>query len=147
MSRVEFPSGMLAVSRVPHWLLRRGLILGPLRLIETVGPRSGRTHSVPVAVLRFGGERWLVSPFGETAWVRHVRAGSTVRLGKGRNPRPVTLATVEPDRVPELLRVYRRRFGFVPFVRAAFDARSSGGVAAFAAEADRHPVFRISKRP
>ncbi|MGH1506333.1 MAG: nitroreductase family deazaflavin-dependent oxidoreductase [Acidimicrobiales bacterium] len=134
---------MLTLTKVPFRLLSVGIPMGPLVLLETTGRRSGRPRRTPVVVLRLGGVRWLVSPFGETAWVHNVRAGGEVRLGRGRRLEPVELTELDVvDRAP-ILREFRRRFGVVPFVRAAFEASGRDGVAAFAAEAEQHPVFRI----
>jgi hypothetical protein len=85
-----------------------------------------------------------VSPFGETAWVRNVRAGGQVRLGRGRRLRSIELTELAVAERAPALQLFRRRFGVIPFVRAAFEASNSDGVDVFAAEADRHPVFRIS---
>jgi deazaflavin-dependent oxidoreductase (nitroreductase family) len=132
-----------SVEAIDRAIVDWGMPMGPLALIETPGRHSGRRHRVPVVVLQVDGTRWLVSPFGDTAWVRNVRAGGEVRLGRGRRLRNVELTEVPVgDRAP-LLRRFRRRFGAIPFVRAAFDASGHDGVDAFAAEADRHPVFRI----
>ena len=142
-SPTSFPRGMLAVTQVPRWLLQRGLPMGPLALLETVGLRSGAVRQTPVVVLRAHGRRWLVAPFGEVAWLRNVRAGSPVRIGRGQRLESVTLSDAPAEVVPDLLRTYRRRFGAVPFVRAAFTAGGSAPVEAFAAEAHRHPALAI----
>ena len=140
----RFPIGLLAFSRVPDRLLSLGVPLGPLRLLETQGRRTGRLHRVPVVILRSGRERWLVSPFGETAWVHNVRSGTEIRLGRGRRLRSIELTELRvADRAP-VLRLYRRRFALIPFVRAAFDASGRDDSEVFAAEADRHPIFRVS---
>lgn len=140
---IEFPPGMLGATRVPAFLLRRGLPMGPLALLVTTGRRTGADHTVPVVVLRTPDATWLVSPFGDTAWVRNVRRDARARLRRGRVSRTVTLHELPVGERAEILRRYRRRFGAIPFVRAAFEASGSDAVAAFAAEADRHPVFRI----
>lgn len=140
-----FPRGMLAAGRLVEWSLSRGVPMGPLRTLQTRGRTTGRDHVVPVALLRTDGDEWLVSPFGDVAWVLNVRANGRAALGRGRRLRAVTLAEVRDDRVPELLRAYRRRFRAVPFVRAAFDATARDGVDEFAREAPRHPVFRVDR--
>lgn len=143
MNSIEFPAGMLTVSAIPQRLLRWGVPMGPMRLLETVGRRSGNAHVVPVVLLRTEGSDWLVSPFGEVAWVRNHRAGSPVRLGRGKNLRPVDLVDAPAVEIPGLLRLYRKRFGMVPFVRAAFAAGAKDHLDAFEAEAVGHPVFRV----
>ncbi|MDW3215623.1 MAG: nitroreductase family deazaflavin-dependent oxidoreductase [Ilumatobacteraceae bacterium] len=141
----RFSAGLLAFSRIPFRLLSIGVPMGPLALLETQGRRSGRSHRVPVVLLRSGEERWLVSPFGNTSWVLNVRAGSHVRLGRGRRLRSIELTELPIAERAPLLRIFRRRFGAIPFVRAAFDASGRDSIDAFAAEADRHPVFRITR--
>lgn len=136
---------MLTAGRLVEWSLSRGVPMGPLRTLHTRGRTTGRDHVVPVAVLRTDGQEWLVSPFGDVAWVRNVRADGRVALGRGRSRQPVVLSEVTDDRVPGLLRAYRRRFSAVPFVRAAFDATARDGVDVFAREAARHPVFRVDR--
>ena len=140
---IEFPPGMLGATRVPAFLLRAGLPMGPLALLVTTGRHTGADHTVPVVVLRTSDATWLVSPFGETAWVRNVRRDPRARLRRGRVVRTVTLHELPVADRADILRRYRRRFGAVPFVRAAFDASASDPVEAFAVEAARRPVFRI----
>lgn len=144
---VGLPAGTVAVTRIPHQLLSVGIPLGPLELLETVGRRSGRRRTTPVAVLQAHGARWIVSPFGETDWVRNLRASPCVRLGRGARLRPVTLTEAPASLVPELLRTYRRRYRFVPFVRAAFDTRTGDDTDSYARVAHRHPVFRVGHAP
>lgn len=138
---------MLAAGRVILWALARGMPMGPLRLLHTVGRSSGQDWVVPVAVLRTSDAEWLVSPFGAAAWVLNVRANGKAALGRGGHLVPVELTEVHDDRVPTLLRSYRRRFAAVPFVRAAFDATGRDDLEAFALEASRHPVFRLHRSP
>lgn len=139
----ELPPGMLAVTQIPARLLALGLPMGPLALLETVGRRSGQPRTTPVVVLAHRGERWLVSPFGETDWVRNVRTAPTARLGRGRRLGEVTLTSAPAELVPELLRTYRSRYRVIPFVRAAFRQQPGDSVEAYAEDAPSHPVFRI----
>ena len=137
------PAAATSVGRIPTALLEAGVLLGPLWLLETRGRRSGRTRTVPIAVLRHGGERWLVSPFGDVAWVHNARADSAATLRRGRSRHPVELVETYDGPVPEVLRRYRRTFRAVPFVRAAFRAGPTDSLETFAAIAARHPVFRL----
>lgn len=134
---------MLTAGRAVRWALARGMPMGPLWLLHTRGRSTGRDRAIPVAVLRTRGHEWLVSPFGATAWVLNVRANGKAALGRGGHLEPIELAEVHDDRVPVVLRSYRRRFAAVPFVRAAFDATGRDDLDAFAREAAHHPVFRL----
>ena len=46
--------------------------------LTVVGRRTGEPRRVPVIPVEFGGIRYLVSPYGESEWVRNLRA-----VGKG----------------------------------------------------------------
>ena len=134
----------MSVSRIPLAFLRLGVPMGPLRLLRTRGRITGRPSATPVALTRFDGEDWLVSPFGDTDWVRNYRANAVAELIRGRVSRPVLLVEVNDVRRPAVLRRYRSSFRLVPFVRNAFTAHPSDGIEAFAAEGHLHPVFVLS---
>jgi deazaflavin-dependent oxidoreductase (nitroreductase family) len=144
VSPADLPPRLDRISRVPHRLLTWGVPMGPLVLLRTRGRRTGLARTIPVAMLRHDGLQWLVSPFGDTAWVRNIRADAHAELGRGRRYRQVRLVEVDDDRKPEILRHYRRAFRAVPFVRHAFDAAPSDGPRAFQHEAHRHPTFLIA---
>lgn len=143
MTKPDLPPKLARMSRVPFRLLGWGVPMGPLVLLRTTGRRSGLTRTTPVAVLDQDGQEWLVSPFGETAWVHNARAGGRTELGRGRRFRAVRLTEIDDVRKPEILRGYRKKFGVVPFVRTSFEATGDDGTEAFAREAARHPVFLV----
>ncbi|WP_327587272.1 nitroreductase family deazaflavin-dependent oxidoreductase [Nonomuraea sp. NBC_00507] len=134
---------MIRLSRIPHQLLTWGIPMGPLMLLRTRGRHSGLPRTVPIATLRHAGHQWLVSPFGDTHWVRNLRAEARAELGRGHRFRPVRLVEVDDDRKLEILHAYRSAFGLVPFVRDAFDADAGAQPHVFAREAHRHPAFLI----
>jgi len=135
------PPQIAKMSRVPHRLLDMGVPMGPLKLLRTRGRRSGKPRTIPVVTFRHDGVEWLVSPFGDTAWVHNARADGHAEIGRGRRFRRVRLIEIDDARKPEVLLRYRRRYGIVPFVRHAFRATPSQGPAAFQQEAGSHPVF------
>jgi deazaflavin-dependent oxidoreductase (nitroreductase family) len=141
------PPGVSSASRLVQTLLRRGVPLGPLRLLETRGRTSGRPASTPVAVVRHAGKEWLVSPFGRMGWVRNYEANAVASLVRGRAERPIGLTEIRDERRAAVLRSYRSSFRLVPFVRRAFTAGPADPLDAFEAEADLHPVFLIEHRP
>lgn len=143
VTTTELPRGMLTATRIPHRLLVLGIPLGPLQLLETVGRHSARRRTTPIVILRAQGERWIVSPFGETDWVRNVRALHIARLGRGGRLRRVNLTEAPAELVPSLLRTYRRRYRLIPFVRAAFEPGSIDETE-IAELVRRHPVFHVA---
>jgi deazaflavin-dependent oxidoreductase (nitroreductase family) len=138
---------MLRVTRVLVPLLRAGVPLGPLRLLETRGRKTGAVRVVPVVVTRSGQNRWLVSVFGETGWVRNVRVSGEARLRRGRQAEAVSVTEVTGGQRAVVAMRLRRSFWMIPFVRAAFTAVPRDGLQAFEAEAAYHPVFAIIRRP
>ena len=124
----------------------RGLIalgLGPARtyLLTVPGRRSGQSRSTPVTLVESNGQRWLVAPYGPVGWVRNARAAGRVTLARGRRTETVALVELDAREAAPILRRYAEE---VPITRPFFDAGPDSQAAAFAAEAARHPVFRIN---
>ena len=120
-------------------LLRVGLAGGNTYLLTVAGRRSGRSYSTPVIVVEDGG-RWLVAPYGEVGWVRNLRAAGRATLSRGRRREELSASEVGPQESAPVLREYLRR---ARVVRPFFDVSPDAPLEAFAAEAGRHPVFRI----
>lgn len=126
-------------------VLIRGLLLvglGPPRtyLLTVRGRRTGRALSTPVTLVKAEGRRWLVSPYGEVAWVRNARAAGRVALARGWHTETVTVRELPPA---ESAPVLKRYITEVPITRPYFDVRPSSPLDAFVAEAPRHPVFLL----
>ena len=115
----------LAVYVVP----RRGADLRPMVFDMSMKPVDAT-----------GGRRWLVAPYGDVAWVKNARAAGRVTLARGRRVERVALAEVGPEESAPVLRRYVTE---VPITRPYFDAGPASDLAAFRAEAHRHPVFRV----
>ena len=122
----------------PSWAIRRasamltrlvdlGVPLGSLRLLE------GR-RTIPVMLFRLDGHDWLVSIFGETGWVRTLRATGVVRLRRGRHTKTFTAVEVDGEQSAAVVAQMRRQTRMNPLVRQAL--RAGHG----------HPVFRIEPR-
>jgi deazaflavin-dependent oxidoreductase (nitroreductase family) len=73
------------VNRAVRLGTRLGRDIDGVRELEVRGRRSGRLRRVPVKVLSVGGERYLVSLRGSSAWVENLRAAGTARLRFGRS--------------------------------------------------------------
>src|SRR3546814_56958 len=61
-----------------------GLGLGGAAVLEVRGRKSGDIHAVPVNPVEVGGQRYLFSPRGETAWVKNIRVSREGTLRRGR---------------------------------------------------------------
>ena len=121
-------------------LLRLGL--GPARthLLTVTGRRSGAPRSTPVTLVEEGGRRWLVSPYGEVAWVRNLRATGRATLSRCGHTVEIEVREVGVEEAAPVLKLYVTR---VPITRPYFDVKPESDLASFRAEAPRHPVFAI----
>jgi deazaflavin-dependent oxidoreductase (nitroreductase family) len=122
-------------------LIRLGVAPGDAYLLTTVGRRTGRRYATPVNLVAHDGERWLVAPYGEREWVKNARAAGWVELRRGRETLRADVAELPPAERAPILRAYVRA---VPVTRKFFAADRDAPVEAYAAEAGRHPVFRLS---
>ena len=119
---------------------RLGLAGKRAHLLTTVGRKSGRRYSTPVQLVLEDGRRWLVSPYGERAWVRNARAAGEVELTRALKTERVRIEEVAAQEAAPVLREYLRT---TPIVKPFFDAAKDAPIEEFAREAARHPVFRI----
>lgn len=111
-------------------------------LLTTTGRRSGADRTTPVNVVEVGGDRWLVSPYGQVGWVHNLRADATARLRRGGTRETWEVEEADAATAGPVLRAYVRK---IPVTAPFFDAKLSDPAEAFAAEADRHPVFRLAR--
>jgi deazaflavin-dependent oxidoreductase (nitroreductase family) len=125
-------------------LLRAGLAPPGYVVLMTRGRRSGRQRATPIRLLRYDGQEWLVAPYGAVSWVHNARAAGEVRLRRGRTMRTVEVFECGAQESAPVLREYVRK---EPVTRPYFDAKPRDPVSAFTAEADRHPVFRVTTPP
>ena len=127
-------------------LTEAGVSLAGSRVLTVVGRRSGLPRSTPVNLLDLDGQRYLVSPRGETEWVRNVRAADgAAELRVGRRVDRVRLTEVETSSRPPVLRVYLRRWGW-EVGRFVDGLTKDASDADLAAAAPGFPVFRLSPR-
>ena len=131
-------------NRLVQLFTRLGISVWGSRVLEHRGRTSGRLHRTPVNLLTYEGRPYLVSPRGNTQWVRNVRSADghlVLILGRHREHCTATEIPVE-DSVP-ILRSYLKRWSFeVGMFFGGVTADASD--ADLAAEAPRHPVFALA---
>ena len=130
--------------KLANWLLTALLRLGlgpqTTYLLTVRGRRSGKLYSTPINLIEHGDDRWLVAPYGVVSWVRNARAAGQVTLTRGRRSESVKITELGPDDSAPILKEYVQRNAITrPYIDAPPDAPAE----AFAAEASRHPVFKI----
>ncbi|MFC7622519.1 nitroreductase/quinone reductase family protein [Microlunatus sp. GCM10028923] len=129
------------INSVFRWLTRRGLGAGFRYVLTVPGRHSGELRSVPVDVIEVAGARWLVAAYGIVAWVHNVRAAGRITLSRAGTD---TAWLAEEVTGPETAAVLRAYLAAVPVTRPYFDVTAESSDAEFAAQAVRHPVFRLS---
>lgn len=153
MTDADRPSRTRPVYR-PSWVQQRANLMltralrkgrGPsfMRLLTVHGRTTGTPRTTPVVPVRDGDRVWVVSPFGEVAWVRNARATGRIELHRGDERTTYTVREVDDHEAVPVLRRYLSmpsRF----FVRRHVDVNAKSTDDAIAAEADRHPVFELT---
>jgi deazaflavin-dependent oxidoreductase (nitroreductase family) len=131
------------MNRFYGWLT--GLGLGPSHsyLLEVTGRRTGQKRWTPVNVLKYEGKLFLVATRGHTQWSRNVLVHRQVILKRGRVRLEFVLRPLEEAEKPEILKVYLGRFYWM--VSRFFPVSRDSPASAFAAIADRHPVFELTR--
>lgn len=120
-----------------------GVSIWGSRVLESRGRTTGLPRRTPVNLLHHEGHDYLVSPRGETQWVRNVRADGgrlVLLLGRRRDERHATEVPSSERVAP--LRAYLRRWKAE--VGVFFDGVGPDSPDdELAAIAGRHPVFRL----
>lgn len=99
------------------------------------GRHSGRWHTVPVAVLEYDGERYLVSYRGESDWARNLRSVGAGRLSSKGHVEDIAVTEVPINQRAQLLQAYRARYAAMPTVSNVLEALP---------EPADHPTFKIT---
>lgn len=134
------------VNRGVAGLTRLGFSVAGSRVLEVPGRKSGEARRTPVNLLAFDGKRYLVSPRGDTQWVRNLRVAGRGKLLLGRRTEPFSaLEVADADKEP-ILREYLRRWKWE--VGQFFDGVGPDATAdELVRIASDHPVFLIESRP
>jgi deazaflavin-dependent oxidoreductase (nitroreductase family) len=100
--------------RLPWWvpyfnvvakpLLALGVPIGPDVLLTVRGRRSGLPRTTPVTMGEYGGRRGFISPFGETNWVRNLRAAGMAAVRVGRRREEIRAVELDQDEAVRFLR-------------------------------------------
>ena len=131
-------------NRVVAALTKLGVSVYGSRVLEVKGRTSGEWRSTPVNLLRYEGQEYLVSPRGQTQWVKNLRASGHGRLRVGKRAQPFAAVELPDDEKPPLLRAYLKKWKFE--VGVFF-----GGVGPASSDEDLrriapdHPVFRLTE--
>ena len=123
------------------WLAARGI--GPKRMVrlEHKGRVSGDIRSTAVNWTEHDGLRYLVSPRGETQWVRNVRAdGGRAVLRHGGNSETVRLEEISVEGRAAIIKQY---VGDYKVVKREFGLEPDDSIEQYDGIAANHPTFLI----
>ena len=147
MSDVDkLPRWLKPMNRVIVALQRRGLALGPTRVLSVPGRRSGRMRTTPVSPLVVGGQRYVVGGSAQADWVKNARAAGWGVLAHGRVEEWVRLVALPAEECAPILREFPKQVpGGIPFFRGMYGLPKEKEALpeAFAALAPRCAVFRL----
>src|SRR5690349_913525 len=107
------PSFVGMLNPIARRVLKAGPLLGPNALITVRGRKSGIPRATPIARVEIDGGGWVIGTFGDTDWVRNVRAAGQAARTVGRSREG--LVADERD-VEGRTRSFREVLG--PYVRA-----------------------------
>jgi len=130
-------------NRMVASLTRAGVSVLGSRGLEVRGRKTGLARRTPVNLLSLDGRQYLVSPRGETEWVRNVRAdGGKLDLLLGSKRQHYRGEEVADADKVNVLRGYLRRWKAE--VGVFFDGVGPDSTdEEIRAIADKHPVFLI----
>lgn len=136
---------------VTRWMNRAFTRLASLGLtpsdtvtLEVRGRRSSRPRATVVTWVEVDGKRYLVSPRGESEWVRKVRAADGAATIRHRGRRQVCLEELPPETRAPILKAYLRKTKLA--TRQHFGLDPEAPLEEFERIAGRHPVFLIADR-
>jgi deazaflavin-dependent oxidoreductase (nitroreductase family) len=145
-----------SAKREPPWIMREVvdlltvLLVGRLgmddhngtRVLEVKGRKTGLWRATPVRLLELDGRRYLVAMYGNSRWVRNLRAQGAGRLRLGSDVtefRAVELAGTEQVAV---LRAYLKRWWSL-VARITTVTSPDASDEELAKAAPMHPAFRL----
>jgi deazaflavin-dependent oxidoreductase (nitroreductase family) len=144
------PSFVPALNGVIRRLLGAGLPMGPNGLLTIRGRSTGVPHTFPVAFLELDGRRYVQGTFGETNWVKNLRAAGEAVVSKGNASEEVDAIELTPDDAALVLRgalapfVGRRLMR--PLVGRFFNLPNRAGLDDYRVVARAHPTFELRTR-
>ena len=129
-------------------LLRAGFkLVGPgnypMYLLTVRGRKSGLPRTVPVAIIRRNGKRYVGSPYGIVDWVRNLRAAEEATLTRGRRSETVNAIELPTDEAALILREETR--GGNPFTRF-YGVTADSSLEEFERAVVIHPLFVLERK-
>jgi deazaflavin-dependent oxidoreductase (nitroreductase family) len=130
-------------NRLVAGLTEAGVSVWGSRILRVRGRTSGEWRSNPVNLLTLGERCYLVSPRGQSQWVRNLRVATSGELRVGKRTQLFASVELQDDEKADILRGYLKRWKME--VGVFFDGVSAKSPdAELARIAPNHPVFEIT---
>ncbi len=141
------PGFVARFNPIAQRLLGAGVPLGPNALITIRGRKSGFDRTTPVALVELDGRRWVLGTFGETNWVRNLRAAGAATLTIGGKRERVHAAELSKQEAAayytDVLGPYGRHLRFRRFLLKSI-LRAGEMLDDPVAAAEHHAVFELT---
>jgi deazaflavin-dependent oxidoreductase (nitroreductase family) len=98
------PTYVTFFTPILKFLLAAGVPLGLNGLITIRGRTSGLPRTTPVAIIAVSGRRWIWAPWGESHWVRNLRAAGRATITFRRREGEVTATELDATERVEFFR-------------------------------------------
>jgi len=146
------PNGVPAIVPILNPLIRRllriGMPMGPNILLTVRGRTSGEPRTFPVTLMEANGRQYVFATFGETNWVRNLRASSQAIVRRGRHEHAVVAHELTPEEAAPVLRVALDRFlnsPARPLIRRWYELDDDSTPEDYLREARRHAGFELTE--
>lgn len=131
-------------NRLASTLVRLGLPVGLIHLLTVRGRKSGEPRTIPIAVIKQQGKRYLIAPFGAVNWVRNLRAaGGEATLTRSRRTEAIRAVELAPEGAALVLRESVRSGGVPGFVGTYLSVNANSSLEEYEREVLTHPVFLL----
>lgn len=134
------PRGQRLMNTVFGTMVRLGLIPGA-HLMSVPGRKSGKMQTIPLFVLRYEGQRWLVAGFAKSDWVKNVRVSGWCELFHDRIKERAEVVEIEDLGTRAV--VIREFVRTAPGASRGYTISRDAPLEEYKAIAPEHPVFRV----
>lgn len=131
--------------RVGVPLVGPGIVVGsyPMYLFTVRGRKSGLPRTIPIAIIKRDGKRYVGSPFGLVDWVRNLRAAGEAVLTRRRRSETVSARELPPNEAATILQEEARAGN--PFIRP-YGVTANSSMEEFEHAVLTHPVFLLESK-
>jgi len=133
------------LNRAIGTLVRLGIGLPHMRVLEVRGRKTGKLYALPVDLLTEQDKLFLVAPRGYTQWVRNAETSGEVTLRRGKSVERYRLRALTDAEKPPIVKAYLDRFRRE--VQRYFSIPAGSPAEQFTSLASRYPAYELIRVP